>query len=438
MAALTNLRSTLQLITAKSAALDAKLVEYAFVPISQVLRLSRQVPVRALELCLECISILLHIGWGGGLEPALSGQLLILFTFLAKPGSAENGIAATSEELQTLALRCMAELLTETSRTAKGKEATTATSNIPALGDAVLVMLDTITDAKANSTRLQATVALKATVDAISDNDALASFLPRMVSSLTKTLTPNSSNRPNFRVVEQGLDILSSLLLRLLSDQATKNLPGTTNDETASESKVFRSTSWLLATASQIKVALANVFRLRDHDKAEVRWKLMQICLRIVQDCRASLPDCTAIAIETAISLAGRGDNQDAIESELKMLLSADLALADVLRESLHGWVVSLPRLMQSRDDNVRRQIIHQISVTLRLFDGDATLIDERLADGLRDGISTVLGNSKGLEEVTDQQPQESNHALTLTSSSSLRFEPLSLRLKGQEVSTLR
>jgi hypothetical protein len=81
--ALTSLLNTLQAVTTKPGALDTKLTEYVFVPISQVLRLSRQVPVRALELCLESISTLLRAGWGGSLEPALAGQLLILFTFLA-------------------------------------------------------------------------------------------------------------------------------------------------------------------------------------------------------------------------------------------------------------------------------------------------------------------------------------------------------------------
>jgi hypothetical protein len=414
--------------------LDTKLTEYAFVPISQVLRLSRQAPGRALELCLECISILLRAGWGGNLGSALAGQLLILFTFLAKPSSAENGITATSEELQTLALRCMADLFTETSRTNQGKDMMTSTSNIPALGEAVLVMLDALTDAESNSTKLQATSALTATIKAISDDDALASFLPKLVSSITKVLTPSSSNRPGFRVVESSLQVLTSLLLRLLSDKKTKSLPATTPADSAADSnKVFRSTSWVQATAAQIKIALANVFKLRNHDKSEVRWALLQLCLGTVQDCRSSLSDSTSMAIETAVSLAGRGNNQDTIERELKSILNADERLGDVLRESLHGWVVSLPRLMQSKDDNVRRQVIHQISVTLRLFNRDATLIDERLADGLRDGISTVLADSKGLEELAVHQHQETGQVMLLSSSTSLVFEPLKLRLKGQE-----
>jgi hypothetical protein len=137
---------------------------------------------------LECISTLLSAGWGGGLEPALSGQLLILFTFLAKPSSTENGISATSEELQSLALRCASELMTETSRTKQGRKAITATTNIPALGEAVLVMLESLTDSNSNSVKFQATCALKGIVSAIDDDDALASFLPRIVSSVCSVM----------------------------------------------------------------------------------------------------------------------------------------------------------------------------------------------------------------------------------------------------------
>jgi hypothetical protein len=432
--ALTSLLSTLQAVTTKPGALDTKLTEYAFVPISQVLRLSRQVPVRALELCLESISILLRAGWGGSLEPALAGQLLILFTFLAKPSSADNGIAATSEELQSLTFKCMADLLIETSRTSRGKEAMTATSNIPTLGEAVLVILDTLTDSKSNMTRLQAAAALKAMIFAIPDDDALASFLPRVVSSLTKVLTPSSSNRPGFRVVEQSLDILAVLILRLISDQKTKNLPLVAAVDTPeNSSKVYRSASWLQATVSQVKIALASVFKLRNHDKPEVRWMLLQLCLRIVQECRTSLSNCTEMAIETAVSLAGRGGSQDTVETELKTLVCTHQPLADILRESLHGWIVSLPRLMQSKDDYSRRQIIHQISVALRLLDQEVTLIDEKLADSLRDGISTVLADSNGLEELVVHEPENTDQAMLLGGLASTMFEPLKLRLKGQE-----
>jgi hypothetical protein len=433
--ALTNLLSTLHSATAKPGSLDAKLAEYAFVPVSQVLRLSRQVPVRALELCLECVSALLRTGWGGGLEPALSGQLLILFTFLAKPSSAENGIVATSEELQALAFKCIGELLVEASRSKSGKDALTATNNIPALGEAVLVMLDSLAESKSNNVKLAAVTAVKGLESAIVDDDALASFFPKIVSSLTKILTPGSTNKAGFRVIEQSLEILTLLFSRLLSDRKTKNLPGETPTDRAKDgTQVLRSTSWLQATASQIKIALANIYKMRNHDKSEVRRALLKLCMCVIQDCRTSLSNSTSMSIETIISLVGREGSHDTIEEELRMVLSVDPKLSDLLRESLHGWVISFPRIMQSKDDNSRHLIIHQISVTLRLLGQDPTIIDDRLADGLRDGVSAVLADSKGLEELGSTAADASlETGLILSSSKGSNFKPLQLRLKGQQ-----
>lgn len=388
-----------------------------------------------MELCLECISALLSARWGGHLEPALSGQLLILFTFLAKPSSAENGIAATSEELQALALRCTTQLFTEASRTDQAKQAMTATANIPALAEAVLVMLDSLTDSKATSVRLHAVTALKALNDAIPDDDALASFFPKLVSSLTRLLTPSSSNRPSFRVVEQGLGLLTSLLLRLLSDQKTSNLPvKATLQNSVTSGVVSRSTSWLHATASQVKIALSNVFKLRHHDKVEVRAALLQLCICIIQDCRTSLSDCASMAIETIINIADHDDPQSTVENKLKALLSTDQHLSDLLRESLYGWTVSLPRLMQSKDDHTRRRIIHQISVALRLFEQNTATLDERLAFSLREGISMVFFESKGLQELPEEPPDNSiDRALFLPSTQQPAFQPLKLQFKGQD-----
>lgn len=433
-AALTDLLRTLQSVAATPVSVDAKLAEYVFVPISQVLRLSQQVPVHALELCLQCIMVLLETGWGSALESALSTQLLILFTFLAKPSSAGSGIVATSDELQSLAFQCMTELFRQTSRSRKGKEALTIVSNIPALGEAVLVVLDGLVESKSSIVRLNAVATLAAVVDCIGDDDTLASFLPRMVSLLTKILTPSSTNRPSFRVVELGLKVLSTLLTRLLSDKASRGLPKAVLDDASEVStKTVRSIPWLQATASQIKIALGGIFKLRDHDKAEVRKALLVLCLCVVQDCRESLAACVSMAFETLITLSSQGDD-DSIDHELRSMITMDPALRAVIQESLHGWVISLPRIMQSKDDQGRRQAVQRISVALRLFEEDPSVIDEKLADSICDGISAVLSDTKGLEELEQPMiPEMAESTLILTSSSSVTFQPLRLRLKGQD-----
>lgn len=421
-------------MTAKPRAIDSKLAEYVFVPISQVLRISRTVPVRALELCLECISVLLRTGWGASLAPELSGQLLILFTFMAKPSSSESGIAGSSEELQTLALKCITELFNESIKTTQGKQQLTATANIPALGESVLVVLDCLAESNSNNVRLQAVAATSALVTAVDDKDALASFLPRIISSLTKILTPSSTKRPSYRVLEGGLDVMSILFLRLLGDQATRNLPEISPDTSQNSNKTIRSVSWLQATASQIKIALGNVLRLRNHEKSEVRQALLRLCTTIIQECRMSLADCVGMVVETMVILAGRGGSHDTIEDALRIMLSTDEKLSDLLRESLHGWIISLPRLMQSKDDAGRRQVIHQISTTLRLFNDDRVFIDDLLADNLRDGVSAILVDSKGHASIAEATPITAfDQQLIPGVSKSASFAPLRLRLKGQD-----
>ncbi|KAH6625810.1 HEAT repeat protein-like protein [Boeremia exigua] len=433
--ALASLLHTLTAVASQPGALDPKLAEYAFVPVSQVLRLSRQVPVRALELCLECVSVLLRSGWGGGLEPALSGQLLILFTFLAKPSSAENGIAATSEELQAHAFTCIRELFTQVSHSKSAKDALVATNNIPALGEAVLITLESLAESKSNTIKLAAVDVIKSLIPAVVDDDALASFFPKMVSSLTRILTPGSSNKAGYRVIEQGLQVMTSLLSRMLNDDITKDLRDATTTSDSNDTKqTLRTMSWLQATASQIKIALANVYKMRSHDKPEVRRALLKLCLCVIQDCRISLSDSTSMSIETVLSLIGRDSAHDDIENELRNTLSADQKLVGLLRESLHDWVVSFPRVMRSPDDNKRRLIIHQMSVALRLLGQDPAVIDDRLADGLRDGVSAVLADSKGLEEVSRIAVEASlETSLTLGPSRQSSFQPLQLQLKGQQ-----
>jgi hypothetical protein len=386
---------------------------------------------------MECISILLKTGWRGEMSPDLAGQLLILFTFLANPSSADSGLPATSEELQAAAFKCMAELIADVARDPRGKQVLTQTANIPTLGKAVLVMVDSFVEVPSNHVKLQAVTAIQALSSNIADLDALASFLPRIISSLTKVLTISSSNRANFRVLERGLDTMAVVLLRTLSDRETRDLPSHESDVGSKEGdKVLRTKSWLQATAGQIKVALANVLKLRNHDKKEVRYALLQFCLSVIRECRASLADCIGMIIETLVTLAGRPGGTGTVESELKVLVSSDLGLATLLRESLRGWVISLPRLMQSKDDIGRRQLIHQISTTLWLLSGeqmDLGMVDDLLAANLRDSVSNIMKDSIGTGSIVET-PVTTAGPLIVGNSGSTTFKPLKLRLQGQDM----
>ncbi|KAJ8114698.1 hypothetical protein OPT61_g3489 [Boeremia exigua] len=333
-----------------------------------------------------------------------------------------------------LALNCIGQLLAEVSRSTSGKEALTATSNIPALGEAVLITLESLVESNANAIKLAALHVVRGLNSAIMDDDALASFFPKIVSSLTRILTPGSSNRAGYRVIEQGLEVLTLLFSRLLSDRNTKSLPAASSSDANDSTQVLRSVSWLQATASQIKVALANIYKMRNHDKSEVRRALLKLCICVIQDCRDSLAGCISMSIEAVLSLIGRDGAHSHVEDDLKQVLLADQKLVDLLHESLHDWVVSFPRIMRSQDDNKRRLIIHQISVALRLLGQDPNSVDDDLAAGLREGVSAVLADSKGLEEMSSAATGPSlETGLVLGPSRQSSFQPLQLRLKGQQ-----
>lgn len=434
---LAQLLTTLKDITTSSGPLDEKLADYVFFPLSHVLRESQNLPVRALELSLHCLSILLRTGWRSRIAPDLGGQLLILLTFLANASSAGKKIPNTSEELQSVAFISLSELFSALAFTQQGRESLISSANIPALGHAITVTLEGITDGASNEVQLAALAALKAVCSAVEERDALASFLPGIVSSLTRALTLSTKSRRSFRLLEGGLDVLSQLFHIVLSDAHTKDLPDNAKDDGKSPKSEGLTLSWLKATAGQIKLALANIVKLRQHDRIEVRQALLRLCITVLKDCRVSLSQSTGMMVETLVMLSGV-DKQDEVQLTLKQMLGADSKLANLLRSSLHGWVTALPRIMQSPDDSAKRKIIHQVSIAFRILSEqgiDLTIVDRVMASNLRDSVSNVICKSKGFGSVIESSSTSSlrDKKTWSVENQSTSFQPLLMNAKSQE-----
>lgn len=432
---LAQLLTTLKDVATSPDSLDEKLADYVFFPLSHVLRESQKLPVRGLELSLHCLSILLGTGWRSGIAPNLGGQLLILLTFLASPPPAGRKITRTSEELQSVAFICLSELFSALASTQQGRESLISSANIPALGHAVTIILEGVVDGASNEVQLAALAALKAVCFTVEDRDALASFLPGIVSSLTKVLTPSTKSRRSFRLLEGGLDVLSQLFHRVLGDAYTKDLPDYTKDEKSPKPEGL-TFSWLKATTSQIKLALANIVKLRQHDRIEVHRALLRLCTSVIKDCRVSLSQSISMMIETLVMLSGVGE-QDEVQLTLKQLLGTDPKLADLLRSNLHSWVTALPRVMQSPDELSRRKIIHQVCIAFRILSeqgADLTIVNRIMASHLRDSVSNVICESKGFGSIIESNPTSSitDKKAWSVEDHSTAFQPLIMSSKAQ------
>jgi hypothetical protein len=426
---LEDVRNTLRTISVQKDVLNDKLADYVFFPLSHVLKQLEKLPVRAHELTLECLAILLQTAWRDHVAPELGVQLLILFSFLADQKGSK-----TSEELQESAFRCMYAVFRTLGKKEGGRNALTKTVTVPHLGKAASVILDGVLEGSSDLVQLSAINALQAFCDSLSDLDALAtSFLPGIMSCLTKVLTPKASKRSS-KVLSASLKVLTGLLPRIFDDIAIRRLPGA-SENTNQSTKQQPDQKWLTATAPQVKMALANIIKLRQHDRNNVKQALADLCMAVLEKCRISLSESTSMMLETLVTLA---DDDETVERQLQHLLMNDQEYAETLRSSLHYWIRSLPRIMQSSDDASKSHRMHQISISFRLLSEqrvDMSIIESNLASNLRDSVSNAIHDPKEKKNITEYSSEVTSMELTqLSRTQSADFDQVLVSKKGQMV----
>lgn len=381
--ALESLLRTLKTVTKQDHALDSKLAEYAFFPLSHIFRESKSIPVRALELALQCLQILISRGWRSRIPLDLSKQLLILLTFLAGGSATEARSREVNEEVGAIAYACLTSLLKASDAGGLSVKGSIDSNNFPILGHSVSVLLDGTSNGPSPKVRMGALNALDTLVSNVSDQEALKNFFPGIVSSLTKLLSGNRSKGP-FKILQGSIQVLDKLLLKVISDDA---LPETElsrpHDATlmANKGRVEKA-PWLKATSSQLKQALVNILPLRYHDREEVRTALFQLCMSILERCRKSLSQSVPMMVEATIVICTQSSEVDAVElmNNMNMLMTGGNDLSNILKSSLRDWLIALPRIMQSPDDLPKKRTVDQISMAFKLM-GPQSLTFNKLDD---------------------------------------------------------
>lgn len=377
--------------------LNGKLADYAFFPLSHIFRDSKELPVRAVEVALQCLLLLICNGWRALISPELGKQLLILLAFLAGGSPVEADSKNVNEELSTAAFQCVAALFKFTGNAGLGIKGSIETVNIPILGHAVTVILEGINNGPALGVQISALDALASTINGITDEGAIRNFFPGIVSSLAKLLRPKSSSATSYRVLVSSIQILETVLLKGISDQVSCKTEGAARESNPIRDNANRKMDpWAQASSSQVKLALANVIPLRYHERYEVQVPLFQLCVSIVQRCRNSLSQSIAMIIETLIALCGQKHFADAPENmrTTRNLFIADPELLEMLKSSLHDWIIALPRIMQSNDDGPKKKSIDRISVAFQMVssqDATSDILIDALALNLRTSISVAV-----------------------------------------------
>ncbi|KAK6437377.1 hypothetical protein LTR95_006425 [Oleoguttula sp. CCFEE 5521] len=439
---LDTLRTILKSFNSRSSPLDEKLADYVFFPLSQVLKQSQNLSLACLEITLEILAVLIEHGWRQHIQHALAAQMLILCTLLA--GEKPTGLSTekTTNELRTAALHCLSFLFRALAGTHEGRRSITAESAVPQLGQTISTTLDALVDGASLELQVAAAKALHALIDTVDDGNVLASFLPGVVSKLTRVLAPQTKQRRNHAVLIECLDIMSVLLKAVLGNPSltlsAHNTSAPVNGRVArNESKSENGDGHQTEASPHVLSALQQICRLRGHDREDVRAALGELGVTVLKDCSISLATSRALALGTLVVLSSDSPRMWPVV-ELEYMLQADTGLLALLQELLHDQLQSLVQTMMGADEHLKTQKIQHLRAAYEMLDrcGATTILLMRaIAKALDDSVVIILQSSKlKSSQTTSIEPMQSLD-LAIQDSDSMRtsFDSALVLQRGQE-----
>lgn len=356
-------------------ALDEKLAEYAFFPFTHIFNESQRLSSRCLESALKSLAILVSRGWRQHLAPEMGKQLLILMTLVAG-ADAKKQLEPPSEDLKIAAYRCIA-LIVEQLTKASGTHCLFGDVGSKSIVDRLAyLLLESVTEESSAQVQLVAAEALLSIVGAVSNPLLLASLLPRTASSLTQSLRNSTKARRTRRVLITYLQVLNLMLRTVLADAVVYPLPIVSPASAATEAL---DGSWLQATATQVNLVMVQVLKLRDHEHADVRLAVADLCIMVVTDCTQSLSASLPIVVETMTCIAQNEQGGDLL-TKLESMAISNPDIIDILATKLHDWIQSLPRIMQANDEKTKERLLGQVRVAITIVGHGSQISEDILA----------------------------------------------------------
>ncbi|KAG9548550.1 ARM repeat-containing protein, partial [Aureobasidium melanogenum] len=212
-------------------------------------------------------------------------------------------------------------------------------------------------------------------------------------------------------------------------DRVVDQLSSPTEEKIAlSESKVTKlDGSWVKATAAQLKVAIANIDRLRTHERPEVQEAVLELNLTLLSECGRALADSSALAAETILLLM-QADSNASYRDKIATLAQNNPAISDILSTVFRNEQLSLVRIMQSNDDQAKERSLGKLFGAYTILAGtevDMSMISRMFGSGLKDSVKTILQHSVDPKAknsrvtpvtISDLSVQTSQKSLTFTS----------------------
>uniref|UniRef100_A0A060SYM3 ARAD1C02332p n=1 Tax=Blastobotrys adeninivorans TaxID=409370 RepID=A0A060SYM3_BLAAD len=380
---LTELRNRLSQLTGDPQATDANFGSYVFFPLSHLFS-KDSIGDRASEQVLLILDFLFSQCWKESISAKTANDLHLIIVYLiadADDGNRSDDTKAAGAMALSSLYRAMAS---------SGSVVEPPLEKSPIFARVITVLLQFTEQASSDGLRINSLTALESLFTyLVTSGDELAQVLPATVSTLSKLLSGKLGN-VHFRALSRGLIVLEIVLSRTFRD----------SDLQSNNSSRFRTQSWLKASKEQVRMALAVfVGPLRSHQRLEVREKLNQLCIALLQQCSKSLDTCSSLFIDTLVFNMDPQAPSLAVEAE--SALTKSLASNDTLHSTfvtrISDWIESIPRALASADDSAPQFILSAILHGMKLVPS-STGLRELLIESLSNSLSELGPTSRAVQ----------------------------------------
>ncbi|PLB48973.1 HEAT repeat protein [Aspergillus steynii IBT 23096] len=427
---------------AKKNELDGKLAEYAFFPLSHIFNETQRISANCLELAVNCLQILIAEGWREGLSPQMGKQLVILLTLIVggTPNQAKTGETSNSQplELVVAGFDCLSAIFKVLGGSVAERTIYHEIGTATIVDQTVYVLLEGVVDVKSDEICVSAANALEALYNRITDRVVLASVMPRTVSALVKVLKPSTQTRRSYKLLCLCLQILTRMLRIVLNDQVANAAPDTLTQSEKANDRIILDESWLKATATQMKLALANIIQIRRHERQEVQDSLLELCLMVVEECQETLHESTPIVVDTLVVLSDFEEGQAPNKAFYSLSHTATVypVVLDSLKNSLHIWITAFPRTMQNNDETAKQWALKQISTAFQILSqlqSGSDILNSSLASGLCDSVAAAVSQSANAPQFLSHDASNDLSLALNSGSQPIDFAPVLLEHRSQQ-----
>lgn len=191
--------------------------------------------------------------------------------------------------------------------------------------------------------------------------DLLASFLPGISTALTRIITGDF--KQGHSIVVSSLKVFYKTVSFIMADEQLRRIPKAQAkpavEHRVAQLMIHREAGWVKSTGDKLQILIKKIMDcVSVHPHWKARLELVEFVEVLLMKCTQSLVESTGPLLKVLVGLVN--DESPEVQAQCSTVLRCladqkvvvgSRALADILSESLHSLATSLPRLMNTQDD---------------------------------------------------------------------------------------